>query len=107
MDISSGDAPYPISSVPTPRQGHTGTIRGQKRTGGITSEQIIPQKKVKEEHQDQPEEAEENPQDQPEEAEENPQDQPEEAQENPQDQPEEEEEEEDKIMNLLTPPKGI
>ena len=85
MDISSGDAPDPISSVPTPRQGHTGTIRGQKRTGGVTGEEIIPQKKVKEEHQDQPEEAEENPQDQP----------------------EEEEEEEDTIMNLLTPPKGI
>ena len=85
LDISSGDAPDPTSSVPTPHQGHTATIRGQKRTGGITGEQIIPQKKVKEEHQDQPKEAEENPQDQP----------------------EEEEEEEDKIKNLLTPPKGI
>ena len=85
LDISSGDAPDPTSSVPTPHQGHTATIRGQKRTGGVTGEQIIPQKKVKEERQDQPEEAEENPQDQP----------------------EEEEEEEDKIKNLLTPPKGI
>ena len=85
LDISSGDAPDPTSSVPTPHQGHTATIRGQKRTGGVTGEQIIPQKKVKEERQDQPEEAEENPQDQP----------------------EEEEEEEDTIKNLLTPPKGI
>ena len=54
LDISSGDAPDPTSSVPTPHQGHTATIRGQKRTGGVTGEQIIPQKKVKEEHQDQP-----------------------------------------------------
>ena len=84
MNISSGDVPDPISSVPTPCQGDTGTIWGQKRTGGVTGEQIIPQKKVKEERQDQPEEAEENPQDQP-----------------------KEEEEEDTIMNLLTPPKGI
>ena len=83
LNISSGDAPDPISSVETPREGDTGSIRGEKRTGGVTGEQI-PQKKVKEERQDQPEEAEENPQDQP-----------------------EQEEEEDEIMNLLTPPKGI
>ena len=83
MNISSGDAPDPISSVETPREGDTGSIRGEKRTRGVTGEQI-PQKKVKEERQDQPEEAEENPQDQP-----------------------KQEEEEDEIMNLLTPPKGI
>ena len=84
LNISSGDAPDTISTVETPREGDTRSIRGEKRTGGVTGEQI-PQKKVKEERQDQPEEAEENPQDQP----------------------EEEEEEEDTIKNLLTPPKGI
>ena len=83
LNISSGDAPDTISTVETPREGDTGSIRGEKRTGGVTGEQI-PQKKVKEERQDQPEEAEENPQDQP-----------------------KQEEEEDEIMNLLTPPKGI
>ena len=96
LDVSSGDAPDPTSGVATALQGHTGTILGQKRTGGVTGEQIIPQKKLKEEGQDQPEEAEGHPQDQPEEAEGH-----------PQDQPEEEPEEEDTIKNLLTPPKGI
>ena len=58
LNISSGDAPDTISTVETPREGDTGSIRGEKRTGGVTGEQI-PQKKVKEERQDQPEEAEE------------------------------------------------